>query len=138
MKFFAVIDTNVFVSAALKPDSVPRQILELALNGVIVPVLNNEILDEYQDVLSRPKFAFSEQIVKDLVSEIDNAGIHIDAEPIDIELEDPDDLVFYEVVMDARKNDDAYLVTGNIKHFPEKPFIVTSRQMIELILKSMN
>ena len=107
------------------------------MNGVIVPVLNNEILDEYQDVLSRPKFAFSEQIVKNLVSEIDNAGIHIDAEPIDIELDDPDDLVFYEVVMDARKNDDAYLVTGNIKHFPEKPFIVTPRQMIELILKSM-
>jgi hypothetical protein len=44
--------------------------------------------------------------------------------------------VFYEVVMDMRKEEDSYLVTGNIKHFPEKPFIVTPRQMIGIILES--
>lgn len=30
--------------------------------------------------------------------------------------------------------EDAYLVTGNIKHFPNKPFVVTPREMIEDIL----
>lgn len=46
---------------------------------------------------------------------------------------DPKDRVFYEVVMEERKEEDAYLVTGNIRHFPQKPFIVTPRQLIDII-----
>ena len=138
MKFYAVIDTNVLVSAAVKPESVPGQVLELVLDGVIVPVLNRAILKEYRDVLLRPKFDFPEKIVKDVLSEIDGRGIQVDAEPIDAGLPDPKDLVFYEVVMEKRKEEDTYLVTGNIKHFPEKPFIVTPRQMIDIILESID
>ena len=41
--------------------------------------------------------------------------------------------MFYEVVMEERKLEDAYLVTGNIRHFPVKPFVVTPRQMIDII-----
>lgn len=62
----------------------------------------------------------------------------MDADHIDIELLNPKDSVFYEVVMEERKEEDAYLVTGNIKHFPEKPFIVTPRQMLDIILKDMD
>lgn len=40
--------------------------------------------------------------------------------------------------MEARKDEDAYLVTGNIKHFPSKPFVVTPRQMLDLILEGTN
>ena len=43
--------------------------------------------------------------------------------------------VFYEVVMEERKNEDAYLVTGNIKHFPIRPYIVTPREMLDIILE---
>ena len=138
MKFYAVIDTNVLVSAAIKPESVPGQVLELVLDGVIVPVLNKTIIKEYRDVLLRPKFDFPEQIVKDVLSEIDGHAIYVDAEHIDVDLPDPKDLVFYEVVMEERKEEDAYLVTGNIKHFSEKPFIVTPRQMIDIILESFD
>ena len=137
MKFYAVIDTNVLVSAAMKPESVPGQVLELVLDGVIVPVLNKTIIEEYHDVLLRPKFDFPEQIVKDILNEIDGHGIYVDAEHIDIDLPDPKDIVFYEVVMEERKKEDSYLVTGNIKHFPEKPFIVTPRQMIDIILETV-
>ena len=137
MRYYAVIDTNVLVSAAMKPESVPGQVLELVLDGVIVPVLNNTIIEEYHDVLLRPKFEFPEQIVKDILNEIDGHGIYVDAEPLNIDLPDPKDLVFYEVVMEERKEEDAYLVTGNVKHFPEKPFIVTPRQMIDIILESV-
>lgn len=137
MKFYAVIDTNVLVSAAMKPESVPGQVLELVLDGVIVPVLNKTIIEEYRDVLLRPKFDFPEQVVKDILSEIDGHGIYVDAEPIDIDFSDPKDLVFYEVVMEERKEEDAYLVTGNVKHFPGNPFIVTPRQMINIILESI-
>ena len=138
MRYYAVIDTNVIVSAAMKPESVPGQVLELVLDGVIVPVLNKTIIQEYHDVLLRPKFDFPEEIVKDILNEIDGHGVHVDAEHIDIDLPDPKDLVFYEVVMEERKEEDAYLVTGNIKHFPEKPFIVTPRQMIDIILESVD
>ena len=62
----------------------------------------------------------------------------MDADHIDIELPNPKDSVFYEVVMEERKEEDAYLVTGNIKHFPEKPFIVMPRQMLDTILKDMD
>ena len=137
MRYYAVIDTNVLVSAAMKPESVPGQVLELVLDGVIVPVLNKTIIEEYHDVLLHPKFDFPEQIVQDILNEIDSHGVHVDAEHIDIDLPDPKDLVFYEVVMEERKEEDAYLVTGNIKHFPEKPFIVTPRQMIDIILESV-
>ena len=136
MKYYAVIDTNVLVSAAIKPESVPGQVVELVLDGVIVPLLNKAIIKEYRDVLLRPKFDFPEQIVKDVLNEIDSRGIYVDAEHIDVDLPDPKDLVFYEVVMDMRKEEDSYLVTGNIKHFPKKPFIVTPRQMIDIILES--
>lgn len=47
-------------------------------------------------------------------------------------LPDMKDLPFYEVVMEKRK-DGAYLVTGNIKYFPKAPFIVTPRELIELL-----
>ena len=47
-------------------------------------------------------------------------------------LVDMDDLVFYEVVMEKRE-DDAYLITGNIRHFPECDFIVTPAEMMEII-----
>ena len=40
MKYYAVIDTNVLVSAAMNPESVPGHVLELVLGGVIVPILN--------------------------------------------------------------------------------------------------
>lgn len=137
MKIYAVIDTNVLVSAAMKPESIPGQVLELVLEGLIIPVLNKAIINEYNEVLLRPKFAFPEKTIKDILQELDSHGIYIDAVPLGIKLPDPQDVVFYEVVMEVRNEEDAYLVTGNIKHFPEKPFIVTPREMINIILESM-
>lgn len=134
MKYYVVIDTNVLISAMLKWNSVPGNVMELAFNGPIVPVLNEQIMEEYQEVLSRPKFHLTEAIISDVLENIQRRGIFINAESSDIELPDPKDRVFYEVVMEKRKTKDAYLVTGNIKHFPIKPFIVTPREMMDIIL----
>ena len=62
-KYYAVIDTNVVVSAALRWKSVPGSIIEMALSQIIVPVLNDEIVSEYREVLSRPKFKLTKGIV---------------------------------------------------------------------------
>lgn len=134
MKYYAVIDTNVLVSAMLKWNSIPSNIMELVFDGLIIPILNNHIVNEYREVLARPKFHFTKEIIYDVLETIQRQGIYVDAAIIDIELPDPKDRVFYEVVMEKRNTDDAYLITGNIKHFPVKPFIVTPREMIDIIL----
>ena len=68
MKLYAVIDTNVIVSALLAkhPDSAPVQVIE----QVFVPMFNDEILSEYKEVLKRPKFLFSEDSVNDMLGAI--------------------------------------------------------------------
>ena len=72
------------------------------------------------------------------MSTFHNRAIYVDTEHLDVELPDPKDLVFYEVVMEERKEEDAYLVTGNIRHFPNKPFIVTPREMLDIILRDQD
>ena len=37
-------------------------------------------------------------------------------------------------VMEERKNQDAFLVTGNLKYFPVERFIVTPRQFLDILL----
>lgn len=138
MKYYAVIDTNVLVSAMLKWESVPGHILRLVFEGTIIPVLNPDIVKEYQEVLKRPKFHLTEDIVEDIVGNMNLVGIYVDADNIEIELPDSKDKVFYEVVMEERKQEEAYLVTGNIKHFPKTPYIVTPRQMLDIILNDVN
>ena len=83
------------------------------------------------------KFKFPKDIIDTIVSEIERLGIYIDAPELEVELPDPKDRVFYEVVMEERNTEDAYLVTGNLKHFPEEPFVVTPRQMIDIIVGNM-
>ena len=136
--YYAGIDTNVIVSAALRWKSVPGSILELAFSGVIIPVLNNEIVAEYKEVLSRPKFKFTKDIVKDIIEEISKNAVFVDGKSLNIDLPDPKDRVFYEVTMEERQNEDAYLVTGNIKHFPMESFVVTPRAMLDIVLENID
>ena len=103
MKYYAVIDTNVLVSAMLKWDSIPGNVMEMVFDGPIVPLLNERIVNEYQEVLLRPKFHLTEDIVYDVMESIKSRGIYLNAETIGIELPDPSDMVFYEVVMEKRK-----------------------------------
>ena len=137
MKYYAVIDTNVLVSAMLKWDSVPGNILELTYGGTIIPLLNAHIVKEYRDVLARSKFHLTADIIDGAVGELERLGVFLDADTLDAELPDPKDRVFYEVVMEKRKSKAAYLVTGNIRHFPAKPFVVTPRQMLDIIIKDI-
>lgn len=135
MRYYAVIDTNVIVSAMLKKSSLPDRVIQEIFRGTITPLLNREILDEYWNVLQRPKFRFPEKAVNTLMTGLIKRAVFVTAEPIEETLPDSKDVVFYAVVMEGRKSEDAYLVTGNKKHFPVKPFIVDPRQMVEIIEK---
>lgn len=70
-----------------------------------------------EEVLNRPKYHFTKEIVATVVGEIARLSLCIDAEKVDVIMPDPKDRVFYEVVMEERKTDAADLVTGNLKHF---------------------
>ena len=133
MRYYVVVDTNVLVSALLRGASVPGVILREALEGRIIPLLNGEIVEEYRDVLHRRKFRFNSEAVEVLMDGLVKRGIFVDAGPVDELLPDPDDAVFYEVVMEARKEQDAFLVTGNLRHFPAKHFVVTPREMLDIL-----
>ncbi len=135
MKKYAVIDTNVLVSAMLKWTSVPGTILEFAFSGTIIPVLNDKIVAEYREVLMRDKFHLTKEIVDDVIQTLEEQGEYIDTDNMDYELPDMKDVIFYAIVMEKRKDEDAYLVTGNIKHFPREHYVVTPKEMMDIILE---
>ena len=137
MKYYAVIDTNVIVSSMLKHDSIPGEILDLVISIIIVPLLNKEIIEEYEDVLKRNKFGFDNDEVDNLIAFLKTNSIFLEREQTLEEFIDEDDIVFYEIVMSARHTMDAFLITGNIKHYPIRNYVVTPKQMIEII-KSKN
>lgn len=134
MKTYVVIDTNVLVSALMSrhPDSSTVQVVEYLLDGEIIPLFNDEILLEYNKVLRRPKFRFPERLVRNLVNQLVSLGISLERTPADVSLPDPKDVVFYEV---ALSKDGSFLVTGNTKHFPVTPIVVTPAQLLDIILE---
>jgi len=103
------------------------------LKGDIIPVLNGDILTEYEDVLNRPKFRFDKRAVKVLLDELKKRAVYSDYGLIEDEIPDSKDIIFYAVLMEKRKEDDAYLVTGNLKHFPLRAYIVTPRELLDII-----
>lgn len=134
MKCYAVMDTNVLVSALLSrnDDAATVQVVTKLLTGEIVPVYSSFITREYRDVLNRDRFSFSKETVDYLIDAIERFGVSVEPASSGIQLPDMNDVPFYEVVLEKR-SDGAYLVTGNKKHFPKKPFIVTPRELLDII-----
>ena len=126
---YAVIDTNVLVSALLSSyeDAATVQVVKHLFSGAFIPLYSDQIMAEYREVLSRKKFHFPPEMVSTMLQEIRKHGVFVEAHSAGESLPDPKDLPFYEVVIE-RQDDSAYLVTGNMKHFPQKPFIVMARE----------
>lgn len=134
---YAVIDTNVFVSALLSrhPDSATVQVVNALLKHGICPLYNQEIIVEYKDVLHRDKFRFPIEAIDYIINAVQDYGISAERVISSEIFPDPKDIVFYEV---ALSKDDAYLVTGNIKHFPKTPIVVTPVEMLEILKGQKN
>ena len=131
---YAVIDTNVIVAALLSKhdDAATVQVVNAMMNGRIIPLYHQRIIEEYEEVLLRPKFHLNTVSVKAFINEIVKLGMEVFPQPTGEILVDMDDLVFFEVAME-RRNDNAYLVTGNLKHYPIKDFIVTPAEMMRIL-----
>ena len=132
MTIHAVIDTNVLVSSMLTKNkkAATARLIEALFDNIFRPVYNNDIIDEYNEVLSRKEFHFDTDVIDALINTLKNNGLYADRTPSDEPVIDPKDVVFYEV---ALSKGDAYLVTGNLRHFPQKPIVVTPAEMIQIL-----
>jgi len=124
----------MYLSALLSKnsDAATVKVLRAILDGRIVPLYHNEILAEYDEVLHRKKFHFQEKSIQMVLTAVKDFGVEGFPQSTGEIFVDMDDLVFYEVAMEKRE-DDAYLVTGNQKHYPIRDFIVTPAEMMEII-----
>ncbi|MCD7982373.1 MAG: putative toxin-antitoxin system toxin component, PIN family [Clostridiales bacterium] len=133
---YAVIDTNVLISSLLSSHGNAATILVIKkiFSGDVIPLYSENILKEYLEVLRRKKFGFTEETVSSLIRVIEDTGKMVIPSPSGEILPDIKDLPFYEVVLE-KKDENAHLITGNKKHFPNKPFIVTPKEFLEILEK---
>jgi putative PIN family toxin of toxin-antitoxin system len=128
-----VIDTNILVSAALKPEGLQRTVLVLAMTRPARLYISQAILEEYREVLARREFKIHRGLRQQLLQLIKNRAQLVD--PVrGLQLtKDPDDNKFMECADAARAD---YLITGNQRHFPrfwKKTKIITSREFISIV-----
>ena len=110
-----VLDTNVLVSAALKPESDLARIVEHVLLRQVPIYVCPSIVLEYREVLNRPKFR-PKGFPPTWLPRLLQVAFH-EPEPVSWPLAGPDkdDLVF----LSLAKASGAVLVSGNLAHFPE-------------------
>ena len=132
---YAVIDTNVLVAAAKthKPESSTSRVLSLVFAGIIQPLVCDEILEEYEQILNLPILAIPTDIASDILLKFKTDGVNPGRTPSTEKHPDPTDQVFYEIALSV---EDAYMVTNNKKHFPNKPQVVTPSEIL-IILNEM-
>lgn len=111
----AVLDTNVLVSAGLKLDSVPyRLVMGGVFAGQVQAVACAAIIREYREVLWRPKFT-RHGFPPDWIEGLIEMSLQLpDPAQWPLALPDAADSVFLALAHASG----AWLVTGNMKHFP--------------------
>lgn len=129
---YAVIDTNVLVSALItkNPDAATAKVVRLLLDYGFVPMYDADIIEEYNEVLHRGKLKILPEVVDALISYILEHGVEASRANFAEIMPDEDDRVFYEVSL---SNEDSFLVTGNLKHYPTSPRVITPAQFVDLL-----
>ena len=129
---YAVIDTNVLLSALIthNPEAATAKVVRLMLEQGFVPMYDEDIITEYEDVLHRSKFPILPETADVLISYIIENGIEASRVHFEEPMQDEDDRVFYEVSL---SKEDSFLVTGNLRHYPTSPRVITPADFINLI-----
>ncbi|GHU58766.1 hypothetical protein FACS1894133_4160 [Clostridia bacterium] len=126
-----VLDTNVLVSSFMKSTSKPAQVYDLIPNERVKIYYSKGIIAEYNDVLFRANFSFDKIFVQNTINTILELGTEITPTSSNIPMKDETDRIFY----DTAKEAEAYLVTGNLKHYPQplEPFVLTPSAFLDLL-----
>jgi len=128
-----VIDTNVVVSAALKPEGLQRTVFLLATARPARWYVSEPIMEEYATVLARPELKIRKSLRLQFIQLIKNHTYSVTPSRLPQLTTDPDDNIFLECADAARAD---YLVTGNQRHFPrfwKKTKIIDSRQFLDMV-----
>lgn len=87
---------------------------------------------EYEEVIRRPRLARNDEVIAATLQTVREIGFWVKpVETIKV-CSDPDDNIFLECAHAARAD---YLVTGNVKHFPQSwagTLVVTPRRFLDL------
>ena len=129
MPYRVVLDTNVLVSSLLGSSGPPAHVVDLATGGRIVACYDARILAEYREVLSRPRFRITPDAIASTLRELAEEGLAVLPAADTRDLPDESDRPFLEVALTA----DAWLVTGNLRHFPGVPCAISPRAFLDLI-----
>lgn len=128
-----VLDTNVLISAALKPEGLQRTVLILAVAKPAHLYVSSAILTEYRDVLARPELQIRRGIRQEILQLIrSRARSILPGKRLQVTI-DPDDNIFLECADAARAD---YLITGNTRHFPrfwKRTKVITSREFVSIV-----
>jgi|SRR5215469_6297832 len=126
-----VLDTNVVVSAHLNDEGYERHVVDLVLAGKVRLYVSRAILEEYEGVLRRPKFALDSRMVRKSVRLICSVSREVKPQRELNVTRDAADSKFLECAQGTRAD---YVVTGNKRHFPQswrQTFIVNAREFVE-------
>ena len=122
-----VIDTNVLISAVLSENSKPSQVFDMVSDHLVIMFYCSDMLDEYRRVLGYSKLKISEYTQQKIINGIFLLGIRIVPVASGLVLSHEPDRVFY----DTAKTAEAILVTGNTKHFPSEPTIMSPSDFLD-------
>lgn len=126
-----VLDTNVIVSALLKPQGVEAAVLLLVLHGMVAVALSEPVLAEYEEVLSRPKFKRPADVLIGLLTDLRSVGHLVRPQhTLAVSVHESDNR-FLECAEAAHAD---FLITGNKRHFPPEwktTKVVNAREFIE-------
>ena len=113
-----VVDTNVLVSALISPAGNEALILLAVRQGLVKLSFPEEILQEYAEVLVRPKFGFPPDEIETLIDMLRRQGEAVrDLQPLASSLPDSGDDKFLACAKAAGVD---FIVTGNKRHFPQR------------------
>ena len=130
VRFGRSCGSNVIVSAMLSPNGTPGAILRGVLDGRLRLLVDNRIVFEYSNVLSRSKFRLDPHDVRAFLDFVEHEAEYVIAPPTAAQFDDPDDHPFYEVAVEGGAN---YLVTENGRHFPKNPIVSSPRHVLRVI-----
>ncbi len=110
-----VLDTNVLLSACLKPEGLEARVVEMAMNGAVEAYVTPEVMEEYRDVLRRDKFRAVHQRAETVLAGMERAARRVVASEAADGALDEDDNRFLEC---AAASNAEFLITGNLRHYP--------------------
>lgn len=132
---YAVIDTNVIVASLLtrNHDSATVRVMDAVYSGKITPLVCDEILAEYAEVLNRPRLKLDAIKCNYILSLMADRALTITPVYTETFMSDEDDRIFLEIALAGQEEYDARLVTGNLKDYPQAAFVISPSEFCELV-----